>query len=146
MSIQSLVNIKNALNTSQTNEAKLINDFCNEHYKKEINHLIGYEPYSANISNYPLLCYIPAKKNYNSTLTREENQASIVIQIMEKGVTDGVKDGVLVADNLEKMLVNFLFKQPVKSLFLSNFSAITDLGLQHPFYEIEISFNYTKRA
>ncbi|ASF46999.1 hypothetical protein [Methylovulum psychrotolerans] len=140
MSAALLVRVRDAIAADAA-----ITDFFTGRYGKPLGHLIGYDKGSPNAKDRPLFCYIAARQKYNKTTSRVLAQGSIVIQVIEKETTDGVRDGVVVADQAARLLIDFLKKSPVSDGF-SDFGVVTDLGTQHPFYEIEVVFNYYYRA
>lgn len=120
-----------------------INALITAKYAKALSHLIGYEKGSPNAANRPLLCYVDGQTTYAEDLSANQSQASIVLQVIDKGTTDGVRDGVQACDDIAQLLVQLLSSQPLIAAYINNIRTITDMGIQHPFYEIEIGFNYS---
>jgi hypothetical protein len=120
-----------------------INEQITTRYNKSLSHLIGYEKGSPNAANRPMICYVDGQTIYAEDLSANNSQASVVLQVIDKATTDGVRDGVASCDAIATLLVELLNEQPLQYAYFNNVRTITDMGIQHPFYEIEISFNYS---
>jgi len=123
-----------------------INAFFTARYGKPLTHLVGYDRGSANANDRPMYCYVPARQKIGKTGFKAAAQGSVVIQVIEKETTDGVRNGVWVADQAVALLQRFMQAAPLKQAFFTDFSVVTDLGTRHPFYEIELTFTYHYRA
>lgn len=141
MSLQVLIDLRDAIAANAALNATPL-----QRYQKPFGHLIGYDKGSPNADDRPLICYVPVQRKYNESVTQVTANASLVVQIIEDDTReDGVKNGVVIADGIAEQLVSFLKNQPLSKAFFSKFAVVTDLGTRHPFYEIEISFQFQAR-
>jgi hypothetical protein len=141
MSVALLIALRDAITADA-----VINGFFTARYAKPLTHLIGYDKGSANARDRPMLCYVPARQKIGKTGVKVVAAASVVVQLIEKDTTDGVRDGVLIADQAVSLVQRFMQSAPLPAAGFTDFVVVTDLGSQHPFYEIELAFNYHYRG
>ena len=113
--------------------------FWQQHYQKDAKHFIGYKR-SPNANDYPSLCYVPVKSQLGQQ-PFDEYDVSLVVAVQEPGMTDDIFDGVQRLSDFVDLLVPVLQAgNPNWTVKNGEVMVTTDLGMRHPFYEMEIQF------
>ncbi len=123
------------------NNAEL-QQFWFQHYQREAKHYIGYKR-APSANDYPSVCYVPVRSRLR--VDADDNRLiSLVVGVHEAGMTDGVFDGFTRLEAAQSIIVDFLRAYSVGGSWVTGEMTVqTDLGMRHPFYELEIQFNLT---
>jgi hypothetical protein len=114
--------------------------FFADRYGKSAKHLVGYRrPVNAN--DFPVICYVPVISNRpDSVGGMGKERVSIVIGLHEPGQVDGVFDGVIQTDIAAGIVFDCLDSGLGQdATYLGEGRTVTDMGIGHPYYEIELS-------
>lgn len=136
MSIKGLMAARTKLMTDPT-----VTAFFTDRYGKPAKHIVGYRQ-PANAGDCPAVCYVPAlAKRPDSVGGMHKERVSIVIGLLEKGVTDDVFDGVVQSEIVAGLVFDCLETGELGNgaAYLADGRTMTDMGSRHPFYEIELS-------
>ncbi len=119
-----------------------LNAFWQTHYNKDAKHFIGYKR-SPSANDIPAVSYVCARKSLVGDL-QDDYLVSLVVQVNEPDITDGVFDGVTRLDEVTDLIVGLLnpFDDPSgnTSWVEGAITVTSDLQLRHPFHECEIQF------
>jgi hypothetical protein len=117
-----------------------LQQFWFKHYGREARHFIGYK-HSPSANDYPSVCYVPVRSRLG--IDSDDNHLiSLVVGVHETGVTDGVFDGFSKTEEAQRIITAFLMRYSANGSWVNGEITVqTDLGIHHPFYEIEIQFN-----
>ena len=110
-------------------------------YGKAAKHFVGYKR-AANANDYPLICYVPVSATPpDSVGGMVKERVSLVIGLHEPGIAAEVFDGVVQCAAAEALALASLGSGTIgtRATLLGEVKIVTDLGVRHPFYEIELS-------
>jgi len=130
-----LTNLRTTLQTHQP-----LIDYFTSHYGKGAKHYIGYKR-APSANDYPSICYVPVRSRL-SVDSDDNRLISLVVSVHEPGVTNDVFDGFTRLQEVQDIVVAFLRDYSNNGSWVNGEITVqTDLGVRHPFYEIEIQFN-----
>ncbi len=116
--------------------------FFQAHYQRNAKHYIGYKR-APSANDYPSVCYVPVRSRLRGDAD-DNRLISLVVGVHEAGMTDGVFDGFTRLEAAQTIIVDFLRAYSVDGTWVTGEMTVqTDLGMRHPFYELEIQFNLT---
>ncbi len=136
MSIEVLKAIRTRLQTDP-----VLSDFWQAHYQKDAQHYIGYQR-APSANDYPSICYVPVSSALEGDL-HNEHRISLVVAVHEPGLTDNVFDGMQRLSDACDIIVGILDVYEAEtgySWIEGAVNVMSDLGVRHPFYEVEIQF------
>lgn len=117
------------------------------HYGRDARQLIGYKR-APSAHDYPSLCYVPVAAQLHAKKP-DEIIVGVVAGVHEAGETAAIMDGVTVLSDVQTLI-----RQALTPLALADgwevngvrpIGVETDLGVRHPFYELEMHIPLIKR-
>ncbi len=127
------------LRTQLANSTEL-QQFFQDHYQRDARHYIGYKR-APGANDYPSVCYVPVRSRL-SVDSDGNRLISLVVGVHEPGITNDVFDGFIRLQEVQDIVVAFLRNYSNNGSWVNGEITVqTDLGVRHPFYEIEIQFN-----
>jgi len=136
MSIDALLAARNKLMADPA-----LTEFFLQRYGKPAKHVVGYRR-PANANDLPVLCYVLLNASRpDSVGGMSKSRVSIVIGLHEKGMSADVFDGVTQTHAAARLVFECLEAGELGggAAYLADGRIITDMGEQHPVYEIELS-------
>lgn len=124
-----------------------LNDFFYQHYQKDARHFLGNNK-KPNANEIPCICYVPVSGSPKFR-GAEQQTASIVLWLQESEINcDDEYQGIVRSSEAEKLILAALVPTELDDLYrLDNdaIEAINDMGMQHPYYQTEISIIIMRR-
>lgn len=128
------------------NDTNLSNFFATRYPGNAPRYFIGYKrPVNAN--DYPAVCIVPVTGTRPAAIGHQSQQIiSIVVALNEPGLVDDVFDGVTYTQQAADLVLSCLAENggvlTPTAYHIGDPRVTTDLGIRHPFYEIEITATF----
>ena len=131
-------------------QARLVSDtvlqsFFTTQYGKPPTVLIGYK--SPNANTYPQLCIVLVRSKAGGLIGHDLN-VSVVAGVNSPEYVNNQAQGVLDTITIAQLIINRISDTEIgaHTWCAGPSQILTDAAMQHPFYEIEVSFNLRWKA